>query len=363
MTDSVVRVVDVGSLPARRDPGGLSWTVSTAPTVESKLFEEVVVHCFVDKLSAGLDVATYPQFRDMCLMLLENLTGLVRLPEGYAVSGKMEPKIRGLPEVDLIRANAARIREATGREFQLRVCVTGPYTLLPYLMNPSMDDLMNLAEALGTIIEGCVFKDKHGQVEMLVLEEPLLGVVDDPRLGFSSDWREYLLKAWSMLLHLASSKGVLAGMHLHSTENRIFLDADSLRLLEIEADDPLYTSDKTAQMLDDHDMLLKASICVTDVNKLVEKLVLGAGEYSGLSPEERLGRAWDDLREGRLSAHSLIEDMGTMRKRLEKILDRYGMERVPYTGPECGLRGFPTYESAIECLRRCCEAAKEVSPR
>jgi len=44
--------------------------------------------------------------------------------------------------------------------------------------------------------------------------------------------------------------------------------------------------------------------------------------------------------------------------RLRRAVERFG-ERVAYAGPECGLRGFPTYESALECLRR---VARAVGP-
>jgi methionine synthase II (cobalamin-independent) len=47
-----------------------------------------------------------------------------------------------------------------------------------------------------------------------------------------------------------------------------------------------------------------------------------------------------------------LEDVDAMEARLVKLFDRFGAERIPYYGPECGLKGFPTYESAMECLRR-----------
>jgi len=45
---------------------------------------------------------------------------------------------------------------------------------------------------------------------------------------------------------------------------------------------------------------------------------------------------------------------------LVKIVENFCENRVLYAGPECGLRSFPTYESAIECLRRVSQAAKSV---
>ena len=49
-----------------------------------------------------------------------------------------------------------------------------------------------------------------------------------------------------------------------------------------------------------------------------------------------------------------------MKNRLKKIIETFGTEKVPYAGPECGLKGFPTYNCAIEYLKRVSEAAKSV---
>jgi methionine synthase II (cobalamin-independent) len=54
-----------------------------------------------------------------------------------------------------------------------------------------------------------------------------------------------------------------------------------------------------------------------------------------------------------------LENINLMKERLAKIIGHFGGNRVPYAGPECGLRGFPTYESALECLRRVSKVVKE----
>jgi len=52
-----------------------------------------------------------------------------------------------------------------------------------------------------------------------------------------------------------------------------------------------------------------------------------------------------------------------LRSRLREVVDRFGPERVPYAGPECGLRSFPTYDCAMECLRRASAALKPLRVR
>ncbi len=53
-----------------------------------------------------------------------------------------------------------------------------------------------------------------------------------------------------------------------------------------------------------------------------------------------------------------LEELEQIKKRLADIIGFFGENRVPYAGPECGLKGFPTYQSAIECLKRVAKAAK-----
>ena len=48
-----------------------------------------------------------------------------------------------------------------------------------------------------------------------------------------------------------------------------------------------------------------------------------------------------------------------MERRLRFIVERFGIENVPYAGPKCGLKGFPNYDSALEVLGRVSEAASK----
>ena len=54
-----------------------------------------------------------------------------------------------------------------------------------------------------------------------------------------------------------------------------------------------------------------------------------------------------------------MEDETLMKKRLKKILETFGAERVPYAGPECGLGGFPSYKTAINYLQRVADVVKQ----
>ena len=45
-------------------------------------------------------------------------------------------------------------------------------------------------------------------------------------------------------------------------------------------------------------------------------------------------------------------DAEAMKKRVTDVVERFGEERILYAGPECGLKGYPTYNNALECLKR-----------
>jgi hypothetical protein len=45
-----------------------------------------------------------------------------------------------------------------------------------------------------------------------------------------------------------------------------------------------------------------------------------------------------------------------MRQRLTQITEKFGENRTPYAGTECGTWSFPTYQTAIEYLKRVAEA-------
>ena len=81
---------------------------------------------------------------------------------------------------------------------------------------------------------------------------------------------------------------------------------------------------------------------------------MGSGEI-----QERIGDAWTEIRHGRIDPLVYVEDSALMSQRLEKVIDRFGVERVPYVGPECGFGGWPGYDYAFEGLRRVSAAVQQ----
>ncbi|MEM4201283.1 MAG: hypothetical protein QXR91_07010 [Nitrososphaerales archaeon] len=347
--------VDIGSLPFQGDYEKLN---REARGEEQHYFEKIIVDYYVGKIMAGLDVATYPQLRDMCSMFLDELSGLVKVEGKYAALDSLRPRCKGIAEVDVIFKHSRRIYEKVNKPFKMRVCVTGPYTLSSFLIESNVDQVLDLAEALYQIAEGSIQSNSYGCVEMLAIEEPLLGVVDDPRLDYAGEWSEAFLRAWDKVFYAASSKGVLCSMHLHSTSNKIFWDVDRLNIIEAEADDDIFRAERTRKLLERRDKKLKASICITDVNRLAEKAAEHTPRYSTLPEEQRLGQLWADIKRGKEDATILLESEEEISARLQQTIKLVGLENIPYAGPECGLKSFLTLDNALLYLKRCSDVVR-----
>ena len=73
---------------------------------------------------------------------------------------------------------------------------------------------------------------------------------------------------------------------------------------------------------------------------------------------ERVGETWKDIKKERVDPMKFLERADIMQKRLIRIVENFGSNRIAYAGPECGLKSFPTYECALECLSRVAEATR-----
>jgi methionine synthase II (cobalamin-independent) len=108
------------------------------------------------------------------------------------------------------------------------------------------------------------------------------------------------------------------------------------------------------------DKFAKASIAVTDFDQLIRNKITADSslKLSETCMNEKIAETWTYIGKQRVDPNSFIEDTNLMKKRLTKILELLGENRVSYVGPECGLRSFPTYKSALECLSRVAKIVK-----
>lgn len=364
----MIQSYDVGSLPF---PGDIDKFLLGARSFEkgvanepADFFEKSVVKVFLDKLKAGLDFPNFPQFRDMSEMFLSMLAGVERLREGYVETAPLTLKSSSerMPEVAVIKKNACLIANEFERPFRLKVCVTGPYTLASFFPYHTGEIFSRLGDVLSMIVEANIFCEKDGCVALVAVDEPLFGLVDDPLIDRGSVGRENLLRAWEKVFHSAKAKKAQTCLHLHSTSNDVFWEAEALDIVESHVGDPLYELNETKRRLETEDKVLKASACIVDFDVLIrESIARGSAQrLDDFALNEAVAEAWKKIQSGAIVPQGFLESVDAMKQRVTRVVERFGVERVPFVGPECGLRGFPSYVCAVECLRRVAEVGQNL---
>jgi methionine synthase II (cobalamin-independent) len=328
----------------------------------TEFFEQNVVSVFVDKAKAGIEVPNYPQCRDMTEMFFDMMEGISKANEGYIETAPLTIKneMISIPEVSAIQKSSDFIAKKLDSPFNLRICITGPYTLASRFAYKDKGTFARLCNPLARILEANIFKNKHCAVQLVSIDEPVFGLVDDPLLDFGSEGRENLLRAWETLAQKVRAKGAQSVLHLHTTRDELFWNAKSLDIVETHVDDSFYQAKSTKERLEATDKFTKASIAITDFDQLIRNKITGESslKLSETSINEKIAETWTLINKQQVDPNFFIEDINLMEKRLTKILELFGENRVLYAGPECGLKSFPTYESALECLKRVAKTVK-----
>jgi len=362
----MVESYDVGSLPlvgdAEKFLDGATRFGSYPHDDSVRYFERRVIEGFLDKVEVGIDLPNYPQFRDMNEMFLGMIEGVEKLKGGYVETGILSIKEGkgAIPEVMAIEKGSQEIWKRIGKPFKMRICVTGPYTLSSLFLYKDREIFSRLGDMISKIVESNIFKEKHGSVCLVSVDEPVFGLLDDPLMDRGSEGRENLRGAWESIFRKATSKDVQTCLHLHNTADELFWEVESLHIIESHTNDPIYHAKRTKELLESADKFLKASISVVDFESLVRESVLITlpKKVSEIIVNERVAETWKNITSGKLDPKLFLESVELMGERLIEILNRFGAERVPYAGPECGLKGFPTYECALECLKRVSSAVR-----
>jgi len=354
----LIESCDVGSLPFKGDfnkflEGASSYTrVTNASTL---FFENEVASGFIDKAKAGITVPNYPQYRDMTQMFIEMIDGLIKTNGGYTETGTLtlKPGQGLIPEIQAVNNRSKEIQESLEQPYKLRICVTGPYTISSLLAFKNKSTFTRLGNILAQIIEANIFETRHGGVKLVSVDEPVFGLVDDPLLDRGSEGRENLLKAWETIIQKIQAKGAQTCLHLHSASDELFWEIKSLNIIESHVNDSFYQAKRTKDKLEETDKFLKASIAITDFDKLIMSHIKDKhSKLSGTAVNQRIADTWKDINAGKVDPATFLENIEVMKQRLKQSIEKFGESRIPYAGTECGMRGFPTYESALEYLRR-----------
>lgn len=371
----LLKTYDAGSLPSfdeKKDSIDMSVQTRELTSSESNFltnrsnystFTNQVLTMLKDKITAGLDLPNYPQIRDMTEMFFHALEGVQKNLHGYTFTDipHVHPTRLQIPEVAIIRRHSKSLAELFNRPIRLKICLTGPYTLSTLFARQDEALITLLAELVQKILTANIYSTRDCHVALVTLDEPVLGIIDDPLLDYGSTGREALINAWHRIFQTAKSRNSQTNLHLHNTSNDIFWQVSSLDIIESHVDDPLYTSPLTSRQLNQTDKYLKASIAITSFDTLLHNHFYNQHHNNVDEIPTHLASVWQRLLTGQEPPDAYLESTSIMANRLRKIIKRFGIERVPYAGPECGLKNFPTYAAAIECLRRTTIAAKSIA--
>jgi 5-methyltetrahydropteroyltriglutamate--homocysteine methyltransferase len=294
-----------------------------------KNFCEVTLDSFKKKLLSGLDVVTYPQQYDGIRQVSDVIHSA--MAKG---SFLVEEKQAVLPEVHLISEEAKTLSEESGKRIPLRVSIFGP--LEQYLREvgttPYSDVLESFAETIRRFARNSILNARHVKTEVVSIDEPSFGFLN---IAAGSDVIcEVLEKAFDF-------QGAVRQIHLHSSSRLPdLLEVDNIDVLSFEyAASPKNIEGISRKMLEDADKQIRVGVSRTDIDSIMAEL--------------------HDKGVTKPTAEQLVESGEVIKKRYVSAKEKYG-DRMTFTGPDCGLGGWPSQEAAQLLLKRTVDAVKKL---
>jgi 5-methyltetrahydropteroyltriglutamate--homocysteine methyltransferase len=327
---------DIGSFPLQE---GISaeWLREAIPAHEPAAFD-VIKSTFRQKLDAGVDVATYPQFQDMNKQFLSILND----PECIEAPFDVKESCAKIIELEAIEKAAEEYRAETGTKPDVRVCVTGPLELyLQEFGGTSYDDILELfGQSIDKFVTNAINDASNFNVRTVSIDEPSIGI--NPQIMFDDD---EIINALEKTSATASRKGVDVEMHLHSPlYYELPCSISGINVIGVEsAASPSYLELIDKKVLEETDSFLRAGVARTDIFNLVAIL-----------NEKYSTNVWQKPE----MLQELVTDMETPSTILKRLEHAYGIfgDRIKYVGPDCGLGSWPTPEIASTLLGNVAEA-------
>jgi len=292
-----------------------------------KNFCQVTVDSFKRKLGAGLDVVNYPQPYDG----LKQVGDVIHKAMANG-SFLVEEKQAFLPEVWLINEEAKALSEEYGKKIPFRVSIFGP--LEQYLSEvgttPYSDVLENFAETIRRFAKNSVLNSKYIKTEVVSIDEPSFGFLN---LNAESDViSDVLEKAFDF-------QGAVRQIHLHSTARLPdLLEVKNIDVLSFEyAASPKNIENVSRKMLEDADKQIRVGVSRTDIGSIMAEL--------------------NDKGVPKPTAEQLVDSKEVIKKRYRSAKQKYG-DHMTFTGPDCGLGGWPSQEAAQLLLKTTVNAIK-----
>ncbi|MGC9515256.1 methionine synthase [Methanocrinis sp.] len=329
MTDEEPKIIfdDIGSYPL---PAGMSR--DKLPSGDSYL--AVVKDALAQKIEAGVERPTYPQFRDMIRMFMDRIEDPARSESPYVVRAE-DARILELEALERLGEEMER----RGGRLLARVCVTGPVELYLARFGSTgyVDILENLAKSVARFLE-MAKKGRHFDLSVASIDEPSLGI--SPNVIFEEADISRALE-----ISARPCRGIDCEVHLHSPLTaELCSGIPGINVIGVEsAANPDYLKIVDRKVLEENDAYIRAGIARTDINALVARLNDRLETNLWREPE-RLEREVQ-----------AAESAELMERRLAEAYSLFG-DRVRYAGPDCGLGSWPSQRMAAGCLASCARA-------
>lgn len=228
------------------------------------------------------------------------------------------------PEVFAMQYGAKEICEELEIEsISFKTCITGPLELSLNLQRladfPRTYD-EKLMEFFTEVVRGyarsSIINTKHLATGIVTLDEPTLGFegMGDFFTDSVSDRNlEHLVACWNKIYSEIPS-GTYRGIHLHRSPFEALFQA---KWNLIEAHVGVYVK---RLWLEDYDKFVRAAVVRTDGPTIEEGADVKA--------------SWQEIYSGDYEVY--LQPTSEMEKHLSQNIDLYGIERIPFAGPECG---------------------------
>ncbi len=322
---------DIGSYPL---PQGISreWVASAVKNNDTK-FISILRDAMQQKINAGVDVPTYPQFQDMNQQFL----GIIN--DGSAVEEPLivrKEKAR-IMELSAIEETGAEYHRKNGKKLDVRICVTGPVELyLKQFGQTAYKDVLDaFAASIDRFIANSIDNAKNIHIVTVSIDEPSIGI--NPQIMFTeSDLAGALEKA----AKTSASHKIDTEIHLHSPLHyKLICNVPSIGVIGVEsAANPSYLDLIDKKDLEDYDKFLRIGVARTDIFGMAAAL----NEKYGTNVWKEPAR----LKE----ITTQMETPDIIKKRLEKGYGIFG-DRIKYAGPDCGLGSWSSQELAFKLLQ------------
>ncbi len=323
---------DIGSYPL---PDGVSkeWVQNAFKTREDdeKLFA-VINNAFQQKIDAGVQVPTYPQYQDM------NEQFLKVIRDESCCDGPFEVKLdcARIEELDAIESVAKAYKEKFGETLQVRICVTGPAELyLKEFGGTNYADIYSIfAKNVNKFVRNSMKSAKNFKIATVSIDEPSIGL--NPELAFDND---QIISALTDCSKAASKWGADVEIHLHSAlYYNLACETPTINVIGMEsAGTPSYMDLIYKKVLEDTDSFLRVGVARTDIYTL-----------AGALNEKYNTNVWKE-QEYLSEIVTELETPQVITKRLRIAYRRFG-DLIKYVGPDCGLGSWPNQKIAFMLL-------------